>query len=121
MIHLHVASPPDVTGTLLPVLHSEPAVMNLRELVCYAVDGGVLCRSAAQARAAPGRYARSRRRWSLVLHPDRTNLAEIISFLYLGGGFCPALFHCGLERGVVAFVLVGVGFGEVGDRLVEFG
>ena len=32
MIHLHVVSPPDVTGTLLPVLHSEPAVLNLTVL-----------------------------------------------------------------------------------------
>ena len=89
--------------------------------MCYADDGVVLCRRAAHAPAAQGRYARSRRRWGLVLHPDRTNLAEIISFLNLGGGFCPAVFHRGLERGVVAFVLVGVGFGEVGDRLVELG
>src|SRR5215813_13207829 len=29
MIHLRVVSPPDVTGTLMPVLHGEPAVMNL--------------------------------------------------------------------------------------------
>jgi uncharacterized hydrophobic protein (TIGR00271 family) len=29
MIHLRVVSPPDVTGTLMPVLHKEPAVMNL--------------------------------------------------------------------------------------------
>ncbi len=32
MIHLRVVSPPDVTGTLMPVLHSEPAVMNLTML-----------------------------------------------------------------------------------------
>ena len=32
MIHLRVASPPDVTGTLMPMLHSEPAVMNLTVL-----------------------------------------------------------------------------------------
>ena len=32
MIHLRVVSPPDVTGTLLPVLHSEPAIMNLTVL-----------------------------------------------------------------------------------------
>ena len=29
MIHLRVVSPPDVTGTLMPMLHSESAVMNL--------------------------------------------------------------------------------------------
>lgn len=29
MIHHRVVSPPDVTGTLMPVLHTEPAVMNL--------------------------------------------------------------------------------------------
>jgi hypothetical protein len=40
--------------------------------------------------------------------------------LDLGGGFGFAVFDGGLERGVVAFVLVGVGFGEVGDGLVEF-
>ena len=39
--------------------------------------------------------------------------------LDLGGRFGSAVFDGGLERGVVAFVLVGVGFGEVGDRLVE--
>ena len=32
MIHLRVVSPPDVTGTLLPMLQSEPAVMNLTML-----------------------------------------------------------------------------------------
>ena len=32
MIHLRVVSPPDVTGILLPMLHSEPAVMNLTML-----------------------------------------------------------------------------------------
>ena len=32
MIHLRVASPPDVTGILMPMLHSEPAVMNLTML-----------------------------------------------------------------------------------------
>jgi hypothetical protein len=32
VIHLRVVSPPDVTGTLLPMLHSEPAVMNLTML-----------------------------------------------------------------------------------------
>jgi len=39
--------------------------------------------------------------------------------LDLGGRLGSAVFHRGLKRGVVAFVLVGVGFGEVGDRLVE--
>ena len=32
MIHLRVVSPPDVTGTLMPLLHAEPAVMNLTML-----------------------------------------------------------------------------------------
>ncbi len=32
MIHLRVASPPDVTGVLMPMLRSEPAVMNLTVL-----------------------------------------------------------------------------------------
>ncbi|HEX5302181.1 MAG TPA: DUF389 domain-containing protein [Streptosporangiaceae bacterium] len=32
MIHLRVASPPDVTGVLMPVLRSEPAVLNLTVL-----------------------------------------------------------------------------------------
>ena len=32
MIHLRVVSPPDVTGTLLPLLGAEPAVMNLMVL-----------------------------------------------------------------------------------------
>ena len=38
----------------------------------------------------------------------------------VGGRFDPAGFDGGLERGVVAVVLVGVCFGEVGDRVVEF-
>jgi uncharacterized hydrophobic protein (TIGR00271 family) len=32
VIHLRVVSPPDVTGTLMPVLRSEPAVLNLTVL-----------------------------------------------------------------------------------------
>jgi len=32
MIHLRVVSPPDVTGTLMPMLHTEPTVMNLTVL-----------------------------------------------------------------------------------------
>jgi hypothetical protein len=32
VIHLRVVSPPDVTGALMPVLRSEPAVMNLTML-----------------------------------------------------------------------------------------
>jgi uncharacterized hydrophobic protein (TIGR00271 family) len=32
VIHLRVVSPPDVTGTVMPMLHSEPAVMNLTML-----------------------------------------------------------------------------------------
>ena len=32
MIHLRVVSPPDVTSTLMPILHAEPAVMNLTML-----------------------------------------------------------------------------------------
>lgn len=32
MIHLRVVSPPDLTGTLMPMLRSEPAVMNLTML-----------------------------------------------------------------------------------------
>ena len=32
MIHLRVVSPPDVTGTLMPVLRAEPAVLNLTML-----------------------------------------------------------------------------------------
>jgi len=32
VIHLRVVSPPDLTGTLMPLLRSEPAVMNLTVL-----------------------------------------------------------------------------------------
>jgi hypothetical protein len=32
VIHLRVTSPPDMTGTLMPMLRSEPAVMNLTML-----------------------------------------------------------------------------------------
>ena len=35
----------------------------------------------------------------------------------VGGCLGPAVFDGGLERGVVAVVLVGVCFGEVGDRI----
>jgi hypothetical protein len=37
----------------------------------------------------------------------------------VGGRLDPAVFDGGLECGVVAVVLVGVFFGEVGDRLVK--
>ena len=33
MIHLRVVSPPDLTETLMPMLHSEPAVMNVTVLL----------------------------------------------------------------------------------------
>jgi hypothetical protein len=36
MIHLRVVSPSDVTGTLMPVLRSEPAVLNLTMLPVMA-------------------------------------------------------------------------------------
>ena len=39
--------------------------------------------------------------------------------LDFGDGFGFAFPDGGLQRGVVEFVLVGVGFGEVGDGLVE--
>ncbi len=39
--------------------------------------------------------------------------------LDVGGGLGPVVFDGGLEGGVVAFVLVGVFLGEVGDRRVE--
>ena len=38
MIHLRVVSPPDITGALMPVLRSEPGVLNLtmlREVVSH--------------------------------------------------------------------------------------
>jgi hypothetical protein len=44
---------------------------------------------------------------------------QVSATLDLSGRLGSAIFHRGLERGVVALVLVGVGFGEVGDRLVE--
>ena len=103
------------------VLDTEFYRRGLRELVCYADEWRGVVPQRGAGPAAQGRYARSRCRWGLVLHPDGTNLAGIISFLNLGGGFCPAVFDRGLERGVVAFVLVSVFLGEVGDRLVELG
>ncbi len=52
----------------------------------------------------------------------QTGPASVLgAVLDFGRGFCLALFYGGLERGVVAFVLVGVGFGKVGDRLVALG
>src|SRR4051812_1977395 len=41
------------------------------------------------------------------------------SWLDFGGGFGSPVFHRGLERGVVVFVLIRVFLGEIGDRLVE--
>jgi hypothetical protein len=54
MIHLRMVSPPDVTGTFLPMLHSEPAVMNLTMLPgAVSHPGDAVARSAAIGSAAP--------------------------------------------------------------------
>jgi hypothetical protein len=52
--------------------------------------------------------------WTISLYTS-----QISATLDLGGRLGSAVFHRGLERGIVALVLVGVGFGEGGDRLVE--
>jgi hypothetical protein len=52
--------------------------------------------------------------WTISLYTG-----QISATLDLGGRLGSAVFHRGLERGIVALVLVGVGFGEGGDRLVE--
>jgi hypothetical protein len=49
-----------------------------------------------------------------------TDVTDLGAGLDFGRGSGLAVFDSGLERGVVAFVLVGVGFGEVGNGLVEF-
>src|SRR5215468_12414373 len=46
---------------------------------------------------------------------SRNGYAALGRVLDLGAGFNFAFFYGGLKRGVVAFVLVGVGFGEAGD------
>ena len=51
--------------------------------------------------------------------PTRTAAWLAVALLDRGCGLNSAVLHGGLEGGVVAFVLVGVGFGEVGDRLIE--
>lgn len=51
----------------------------------------------------------------------RSGCAEPGAASDLGCGFDRAVFHRGLEGGVVAFVLVGVGLSEVRDPLVGLG
>ena len=51
------------------------------------------------------------------VHPAPPSIAA----LDFGGGLGLTVLDGGLERGVVELVLVGVGFGEVGDGLVELG
>jgi RNA-directed DNA polymerase len=54
---------PLLANVYLHVLDRELAARNVGELVRYADDGVVLCRSAAQARAALDAVGRSSARW----------------------------------------------------------
>ena len=61
MIHLRVVSPPDVTGVLMPMLHSEPAVVNLTMLPGAVEPPG-------RGRGAEGTFPPS---WFALLRPGR--------------------------------------------------
>ena len=56
---------------------------------------------------------------NLIPVVGRSPPARPATSLDVAGGLGFAVFDGGLQRGVVEFVLVGVGFGEVGDGLVE--
>jgi len=98
-----------------------PALDGLAGITAASLEHNSLQATAADwVRECPGRAGKI----SWLAPGGASTLAswpELVSLLDFCGGLCRAVFHCGLERGVVAFVLVGVGFGEVGDRLVELG
>jgi RNA-directed DNA polymerase len=61
----------------LHVLDRELARRNVGELVRYADDGVVLCRSAAQARGALGAVEEILGGLGLRLHPDKTKVVDL--------------------------------------------
>jgi RNA-directed DNA polymerase len=68
---------PLLSGICLPVLDRELARGNVGELVRYADDGVVLCRSAAQARAALDAVGEILGSLGLRLHPDKTKVVDL--------------------------------------------
>ena len=61
-----------LSGIYLHVLDSELSARGVGELVRYADDGVVLCRSAAQARAALAAVGEILGELGLRLHPDKS-------------------------------------------------
>jgi RNA-directed DNA polymerase len=68
---------PLLANIYLHVLDRELARRNVGELVRYADDGVVLCRSAAQARAALDAVGEILDGLGLRLHPDKTKVADL--------------------------------------------
>jgi RNA-directed DNA polymerase len=68
---------PLLANIYLHVLDTEFAARGLGELVRYADDGVVLCRSAAQARAALEAAGEILASLGLRLHPDKTRVADL--------------------------------------------
>ncbi len=68
---------PLLANIYLHVLDRELAARNVGELVRYADDGVVLCRSAAQARAALDAVEEILGGLGLRLHPDKTKVVDL--------------------------------------------
>ena len=68
---------PLLANIYLHVLDTEFAARGLGELVRYADDGVVLCRSAAQARAALDAVGEILGSLGLRLHPDKTKVVDL--------------------------------------------
>ena len=68
---------PLLANIYLRVLDRELARGNVGELVRYADDGVVLCRSAARARAALGAVGETLGGLGLRLHPDKTKVVDL--------------------------------------------
>jgi RNA-directed DNA polymerase len=68
---------PLLANIYLHVLDRELAARSVGELVRYADDGVVLCRSAAQARAALGAVEEIPGSLGLRLHPDKTRIVDL--------------------------------------------
>ena len=68
---------PLLSGIYLHVLDRELARRNVGELVRYADDGVVLCRSAAQAQAALDAVGEILGSLGLRLHPDKTKVVDL--------------------------------------------
>jgi len=68
---------PLLASVCLHVLDRELAARNVGELVRYADDGVVLCRTAAQARAALDAAGEILAALGLELHPDKTKVVDL--------------------------------------------